>query len=1286
MKQGKKVLFGLAALAIVPAFALSGVVLPASADVLKYDGKYYADYGSLEEAQEAASSLNIDIASEGFVLLKNEDDMLPFGSDVKRVSLFGVKSDNIFMAGTGTGSVSASQVPTVMSSLADAGYYVNPTLINFYADDNSDGGISELPVEKYTRAVTDSYKLYNDAALVVFSRKGGENADVSTDIGEKADEGEHINGIKNKHYLELTNNEQELLKHIEANFDKVVVLINATNPMELKELEDDPKIGGVIWIGQPGENGIMALGKILNGEVNPSGRLVDFYERDFTSSPVWNNYGTGAQAINNDGTPVYNEETNAYPNVYRSSEAFTLEYTDPNKADQNLSVKEGEYFGGTPNGNTPGTGYTEVQYEESIYMGYRFYETMWYELEQAEEGKGDEWYEENALYPYGYGLSYTTFTQKITGVYSDEGCKTELVHSFTGDEKTIYVKVEVKNTGSVAGKEVVQIYNNAPWTEGGIEKSYIQLVGFGKTSLLAPGKTENVVVKINVQDMASFDYNDANNNEHSTYELDAGDYHLFAMADSHEVLDDYKLTLAADKILENDDYSGNKVEAMFSQQDEYNSLDYDGEGFEEENLKMTLVTRASMKDGTYKQPEAASIEELTRSKDWLTQNKLRDTYLAADDYDEEKGGYSKQPWLVDSIPDNWTQVAATKDGLNETLLRDMVGIELYDENTDSGFTKEWDDFMNQLSWEEIMAIITYGSHGTAAVPSIGKPQTGETDGPISLNGTFGWCTAPVQAATFNVELIEQLGIITANLGMYKARGGDTITAGWYGPAMNTHRSHFLGRTFEYYSEDGIHAGYIAAAVVRGAQSRGLNCWIKHFALNDQEIYRKGINTYATEQAMREIYFKPFQMAIQEGGATAIMTSFNRIGQIAAAVNYRLINDLTRGEWGFDGVIVTDMYNSNCWPTAMMLRAGNDLPLGNKATIYDGTWDATLRSGKGGVKVPDKGATPGGRADAMIESEDQYYYGRVCATRTLYVEANIMANRNGVDLDAFADKTIEVSQGVAANESVAIDLGKSHASSLSYELTEGTLPEGLTFTNGTISGTATGLAGTYEFTVLLRADTWIQKTAKITLKVNPAFTLTAAGGTPGAGEAGKAFLAYVSSDTVSVDQGFKSVTFSVEDGVLPEGLELDAETGEISGTPTFGGTYTLRIRAEAVKEVSSGRNTTTQITNYYTDITLNIAGDPAPEADLPYIGENGNWFVNGKDTGVSARGPQGEKGDTGAQGPKGETGEQGPAGKDGTNGADGASGGCGGVIGVGSAIVAAITVLGGAVLVLRKKND
>lgn len=1251
MKTGKvtKVATNFIVFALVFALLCTCGVTTVFANLLAYDSEYYADYSTWEEVEAAAADLNIEIAAEGMALLKNEGNVLPFDGNVKKISLFGVRSDNALMSGSGTGTISGSS-STLIGSIQAAGYTLNPALVRFYANDAS---TAELPITDYTRAVTESYALYGDAAIIIFSRTGGENADLSTSTTEAADAGEHISGITKKHYLEFTANEEALMKHVAANFDKVVLLLNSSNPMELKEINQaEYGIDAAIWIGHTGQNGIEAIGKILSGEVNPSGKLVDFFETDFTSSPVWNNYGTGSQAITNTGVAV-DATTNPYPNLYRT--------------------EDGEIYGTVPNGNTPGSGFTEVQYEEGIYMGYKFYETMAYEMNRKTAGSGDDWYEENAMYPFGYGLSYTTFTQDILGIYTDEACTSakEISGAFDGDEKVLYVKVQVTNTGDVAGKDVVQIYNTAPYISGEVEKSYVQLVGFEKSSIIAPSKSEIVVVAVNVQDMASFDYNDANKNGSKTYELDEGTYYLKAQKNSHEVYDSYTLVLdpegTADAvILDKDDYSGNTVEALFSVTDtesyyfDYNTLDYvDVDGTA--TLKMTLISRTQFYDGSYKQPEAATVDELKRSDEWFAAAKARDTYSSADDTTDGSagGGYIGQPWASFTLPSTWTQGTGTadSDGHYAILFCDMVGIDMYDTTNTitssnaaiNGLTgeKAWEKFMNQLTWAELLSFIGNGTYHTAAIPSVDKDMTYGTDGPVQLRniGAFGWAAEPLQAGTFNKDLIYQQGLIIGNEGLI---GSDLYPCGcrdWYGPGMNTHRSHFLGRTFEYYSEDGILAGYMAASCVGGATSKGMNCYIKHFALNEQEVYRKGISTFCTEQAFREIYLKPFQMAMQEGNSFAMMTSFNRIGNIAAAVNYVLIQELVRDEWGFDGAIVTDMFNVNCWPTPMLLRAGGDLPLsGNK--VYDGVWDATLRSNKGSVKVSsvqefsanksyavgDKvrvttivsrvenynyytftTAHPAGAWNAahvteitdatqlaalMEQSDEQYYYLRVCAQRALYMAANSSSGNNGLNMNEFEGKALaDATQGAAYSKSLAIDTAKLGTEDVSYRITDGKLPEGLTMdSNGTISGTPVGETGTFSFTVVLTADGWVRSDNQVTaarenqvftIKVTPAFELEA----EAAPVAGTEYYGVISSDTIGVDSGF-TMTYSLE-GTLPAGIVFDASTGEFSGKATVIGTFDLVATITSSKTVVSGRTTTVVKNTYKLPIQLVVTGTAAP---------------------------------------------------------------------------------------------
>jgi beta-glucosidase len=639
----------------------------------------------------------------------------------------------------------------------------------------------------------------------------------------------------------------------------------------------------------------------------------------------------------------------------------------------------------------------------------------------------------------------------------------------------------VTNTGRVEGKEVVEIYVTTPYTSGKIEKPFVTLAGYGKTKSLKPGENQTITVSINVQDMASYDYTDANANGNKGYELDPGDYIIRAMSTSHVDLaaapsknddyDDRKFTIKSAKAIniKLDDFSGNEIKNLFSKENGAfyslrTGLNVDS------NANEILMSRANF-DGTF--PRQYSTADLTLTKDFTDAI----AYLDGFDADDQAKYADKttDPWYVPAatVPATWTQAAAAAKG-NTTILSQMSGINPFDR---SAGQVAWQNFMNQLSWNELTSIVNAGGHQTVAVPSIAKAKSSDENGPNGLSNSHAFCDETVIASTWNVELAEAEGKMIGNFGMFLG------ISGWYGPGMNTHRSPFGGRCNEYYSQDGIQGGYIASAVVGGAQSKGLNCYIKHFLINDQETNRNGecLFTWLSEQAFRENYLKVFQMAMQEGGATASMTAFARIGRIPTADHYNLLTKLVREEWGWHGYFVTDAYGgcrASC-PMDLIIRAGNDLPDGTAtgAGVVSGAWNPALRGGKGDVEV---GTT------TKSENYLQYYYVRMCAMRVLYLACNSQNNLNGINFAGYTGGTIgSVTQSVPLTPmSVAVSAPNLHGSTATYAVTSGTLPAGLTLSStGAITGIPTADAGAYAFVVTCTADGWIKKTANYAVTVN-----------------------------------------------------------------------------------------------------------------------------------------------------------------------------------------------------------
>ncbi len=841
---------------------------------------------SKEDALRAANELNETICEEGFVLLKNEETegekVLPLKGD-ETVTVLGKNSVNIMYGSSGSGGSDRSDARTLYESLDEAGIKYNEKIKAFYEDSSKSGkgrqdnpgmesGVStgiatgETPLSSYTDDVLESFQ-DSDTAVVVFSRIGGEGFDLPRTMWESESDQKAVDGAYSgeDHYLELDKNEQDLLNLACENFGKVIVVINSSTPMELGFLDDvedndstmdydlSDKIQGAIWIGGTGNSGIMALGRVLNGTVNPSGRLVDTYERDFSQSPSWQNFSTN--------------------------------FGNDRRAD-----------GGTGNSYHVGgklSGYYYVDYEEGIYVGYRYYETRGYT-------EGEDWYESQVVYPFGYGLSYTDFEWEL----EDAPSAKEALDS----DGEISVKVKVTNTGAIAGKDVVEVYYTTPYIDGGIEKSQVNLAGFAKTKSLEPGESEVVEVTFSAEDMASYDYSDANNNGFKGYELDAGDYVISVRRNSHDVAQDSKgknleltYTLNEGVTYETDPVTGNTVE---------NRFDDVSEGI------TSVMSRADW-EGTF--PTTPTYEEREVDKAYVKTLKEKPLHEG----DAEAAGTEKK-----NMAEQTEGKASSEKSL---MLYDMINVDLYD--------PLWDTFIDQLTYEDMALLIGTGCYSTAKLDKIDKPLTMDLDGPVgfvnflgdsSVYDVCGYASECVIGATWNAELAHDLGIAIGNESLIGNEAGDGKTySGWYAPGLNIHRSPFGGRNSEYFSEDGLLSGKMAAQEIQAASSMGVHAQVKHFALNEQETNRSsnGVLTWADEQTIREIYLRPFQYAVQEGNADGIMSSFNRIGTTWAGGSYALLTEVLRDEWGFKGMVICDFNTGAEYMNVdQMVQAGGDLNL------------------------------------------------------------------------------------------------------------------------------------------------------------------------------------------------------------------------------------------------------------------------------------------------------------------------------------------------------------------------
>ena len=810
-----------------------------------------------ESTVEASKDVIKRVGEESIVLLKN-DGLLPL--DGGSLNVFGWGSTNPILGGTGSGSSDGSSAVGILQSLQDAGFSTNEELTQMYVDyradrpsvamQNQDWTLPEPTVDAYTDDVMGQAKDFSDTAVIVISRSGGEGADLPTDMygvihgtyniadqvsvtgqygyynGTYTNNGAYDDFEQGEHYLELSVTEENLVEKVCSEFDKVIVIVNANNTMELGWVDEYPQIGAVIWAPGAGNTGLAGLGEIIAGAVNPSGKTADTFVKDLTATPTWNNFGNFAFANVDDLKNAIAEADSAY----EGNMAF-------------------------------------VNYVEGIYVGYKFYETA------DEEGLIK--YENEVQYPFGYGLSYTTFDKTI--------------ENFSYANDTVTFDVTVTNTGDTAGKDVVEIYFTPPYTDGGIEKASVNLVDFAKTQLLDPGASETISFSIPAEDLASYD-SEGIKVRGGGYILEKGDYAVSVRSDSHTVVAEETFKVASD--ISYTDGRSTDLIPVVNQFEDYSRGDFE------------QLSRAK-KFANYEKATAAPA-----SFDMSAETRAAVEPKAFGFYD---------PTLYDDPADEMP----TQGADNGLRLFDLVGAD-YDD-------ARWEQLLDQLSFDDMALMINLGGWQTAAIESVGKPGTSDCDGPAGLSnfitGAYGtaYPAEVLMAQSWNTELIEEMAECMGQ--EYQ----DANNYGWYGPAMNTHRNAFAGRNFEYYSEDGVLAGKMASAEVNGGSSKGVYPYIKHFALNDQEGNRCSfLLTYASEQAIREIYLKPFEMAVKNytGTSMAVMSSFNWIGTEPSCANPDLLKTVLRDEWGFIGMVETDYNGSYGYQiTDNCIRNGNDLMLG-----------------------------------------------------------------------------------------------------------------------------------------------------------------------------------------------------------------------------------------------------------------------------------------------------------------------------------------------------------------------
>lgn len=784
--------------------------------------------GTVQAATTKKANADIEqIADEGTVLLQN-DGSLPLQKG-SAINVFGWDSANPIYGGSGAGSLNdLFDRVSLVQGLNNAGFKVNQDLQNFYAqyklkrgeytNSDMDWTLPEPPVNTYSKSLLDKASKYSSTAVVVLGRMGGEGADLPADMSKVKytnNSKEYQDFKPGQHYLELSQTERDLLTMVNDSYKNVIVVYNGLNPMEFSFIKDYANIKALLWCAGPGQTGFNALGRVLSGETDPSGKTPDTLVYDYRKAPWWNNIGNFA---------------------YTNMNEFMVDKKDP-------------YMGGA----VP----TFVNYVEGIYVGYRWYETA------ASEGAID--YAQTVQYPFGYGLSYTTFKQSMGAVHYDASAG------------TVQVDITVENTGDKPGKDVVELYAKPPYTNGGIEKASTNLVAFKKTKVLQPSQSQTVSITFDVDQLASYDAQGA-----KAYVLEQGTYGIALQSDSHTVIDEQTIEVPQTITYNSTQrtHAGDKTVAT-------NQFDY-AEG------NVTYLSRAN---------HFANFAQATAEPTSMEMPQAQKAgFINTSNYKKEQNSKATMP------------TTGAKHGLK---LADLRGKSFDDAS--------WDKLLDQLTIDEMQDLIAHGGFQTAAAPSVGKSTTVDVDGPSALSNNFtkagsvGFPSAVMIASTWNTDLAKAYG---SDMG---AMANDLGASGWYAPSMNLHRSALEGRTYEYFSEDPLISGAMASQSIAAAWKHGVYAYMKHFALNEQETNRWSmLCEWIQEQALRELYLKPFEMSVKQGGAKAVMSSFNYIGNVWAGGNKQLLTNVLRDEWGFTGFVDTDYFAGAYYMSAdQVIAAGGD---------------------------------------------------------------------------------------------------------------------------------------------------------------------------------------------------------------------------------------------------------------------------------------------------------------------------------------------------------------------------
>lgn len=862
----------------------------------------------LQAVDAAAGALALRAEAESAVLVQN-NGTLPLSAEIRRVNVFGWASTQWLGGGSGSGGVSAVTAD-FLAALEAYGIQYNPDLAAMYRS-FQDGReytstLNSWPEQScrlyepdirdtdyYTETLLADALAFSDTAIVVIGRLAGESNDCTLQQYKRLKAGGDIVVDASRGYLELSAEELALLAYVGAHYENVIVLLNTGNVMALGALETIPGIDACLLAGYTGQAAAQAIPLLLWGEANPCGRTADTWAYDFATAASYANAGQN-------GVGAYTGAEGLYP-----ADGTTC---------GNLGQAE------------PYTQVSYVDYAEGIYVGYKWYETA--DAEGFWDGVSNQYgagYAGVVQYPFGYGLSYTQFSWTVVDAPA--------AGSALAADGEVSLTVEVTNTGSAAGRDVVQLYYTAPYTPGGIEKSVLELAAFAKTDLLLPGQSQRLTLTVSVRNMASYDCFDANGNGFAGYELDAGEYVVTLRRDAHTVAEGGQtaipLVLAQPVQYPTDAATGSPVGNKFTGADALDGVGVDGS---DTGQNIVYLTRADFA-GTF---PAVQAEKSRPMPEAVAARNLYTPQMA-------------EAWADPAAP------AVTTGAENGLCIEQNGRITPLGEALGADYSDpRWEALLDQLTQQELLELVTHAYSHTAALPSVGKPQTKEADGPSQIGGFIGFnvgtgfSSSSTLAQSWDVQLAEEVGCM---IGRQAAQRG---YSGWYAPAVNLHRSPLDGRNYEYYSEDALLSGWMCGSTAAGSLNAGVYCFVKHFICNDQEsyIYRDGIYTWMTEQTLREIYLEPFRLLVEEYGVTGLMSSYNRIGAVWAGGSAALLTGVLREEWGFTGAVITDYSDHHAYMNGdQMLRAGGDLWMDGVGgalvceTASNSFWQALRRAAK-----------------------------------------------------------------------------------------------------------------------------------------------------------------------------------------------------------------------------------------------------------------------------------------------------------------------------------------------------